>query len=276
MSASTTQPRKNARIGALIAAACVLLFVAGFLVLFAGAQVDYATGGLVVASGSLIYALVMLFRMVQALSRPAGELRSRSLGGVSRAKLREEKRRLLRAINELTFDFEMGKLSKTDYEDVRKNYELRAVDVMRELDGSSTVHPEVTALLEERGIDLAQDSSKDVAEKDSDEDAALTKAAEETAAKVAAEQDEAATKAAEAALARSESDPSDVEPKGASDEGASESEADESEADVSEDDVSEDDADEGSSSVEATCSACGGKNDVDAKFCKHCGKEMTA
>ena len=53
------------------------------------------------------------------------------------------RRRLLRAINELKFDHEMGKLSSADYDQVRKGFELRAIEVMRQLDAGQRLHPEL-------------------------------------------------------------------------------------------------------------------------------------
>ena len=50
---------------------------------------------------------------------------------------------VLRAINELQFDHEMGKLSAEDYKAVRDLYELRAIEVMRALDADPDLHPKV-------------------------------------------------------------------------------------------------------------------------------------
>ncbi len=205
-------------------------FVA-FLSYAAGARLDVATGGLVVGGAALVFCLATLFKMVQVLSRPRAALgvSSRGLGGEGRSQLREEKRRLLRAIKELKFDFEMGKLSEPDFSEVKQAYELRAVEVMRALDGVKRVHPEVYALLEDRGLTdvLPEGSIKD---------------------------------ARNAALARSDAPDQDQPPKTPPAEPPS---------------VEAEDPDPAASAVQA-CGACSGANDPDAKFCKHCGKEISA
>jgi len=204
---------------AAIALLGALGFVA-FLLFAAGARPDPATGGLVAAAGALVFSLATLFRMVQVLSRPGRTLapKAHELAGADLSALREEKRRLLRALNELKFDFEMGKLSEEDFTEVKQTYELRAVEVMRLLDGSKTVHPEVVALLEDRGLS-------------------------EVAPEAKAEAPEAKTPEAE-------------EPK--------------AEAPAAKD------APENEKTASIECGACGGDNDPDAKFCKHCGKEISA
>ena len=205
-----------------------LLGFLAFLSFAAGARLDAATAGLVVGAGALVFSLATLFKMVQALARPGRTLapRARQLAGADRAQLREEKRRLLRALNELKFDYEMGKLSEADFTEVKQTYELRAVEVMRQLDGAAQAHPEVYALLEDRGLGalVPEDAAKEESEGD-DEPAAEV---EETSAQADAE-----TK---------------VEPE----------------------------PEPESEQATATCEACGGSNDADAKFCKHCGKELSA
>jgi hypothetical protein len=52
-----------------------------------------------------------------------------------RAELEKEKRTLLKAIKEAEFDHEMGKLSKTDADELVTMYRGRAIAVIRELDG---------------------------------------------------------------------------------------------------------------------------------------------
>ncbi|MEM6289642.1 MAG: zinc ribbon domain-containing protein [Myxococcota bacterium] len=201
------------------------LGLAAFLLFVAGATPDAATAGLIVGAGALTFSLATMFRMVQALAKPGQTLgtNERDLAGVNRGQLREEKRRLLRAINELTFDFEMGKLSEADYKDVRQTYELRAVEVMRELDGSKRAHPEVSALLEERGLHAP------AADKDAEDEAPAKDEGVEANVDDAAEDTEAEAKSA---------------------------------------------ADDAESTL--MCGSCGNPNDADAKFCKHCGKELSA
>jgi ribosomal protein L29 len=121
-----------------------------YLVAFKHARFDGATAALVVSAIALVACLRALYRIVHALAQPnlqtiieqAGEL-----GSASDRELREERRRLLRALNELRFDHEMGKLSLADYDKVREGYELRAIEVMRRLDAGRGVHPELAKRL---------------------------------------------------------------------------------------------------------------------------------
>lgn len=200
-------------------------FVA-FLLFAAGARLDAATGGLVAAGGMLVFSLATLFRMVQVLARPGQTLapKAREVAGADRAALREEKRRLLRALNELKFDFEMGKLSEADFAEVKQTYELRAVEVMRQLEGSKAVHPEVVALLEDRGLSEIVPETKPDPKPDP-----KPEKAEETRAEEADE-------------------PEQGEPE----------------------------TGEMQAPATVTCGSCETENDADAKFCKQCGKEISA
>lgn len=109
-----------------------------------GARLEPPTIAMVIAGGALAMLLHTLYRMVSALARPATDVvieQGAVLGGVAARELREEKRRVLRAINELQFDYDMGKLSDEDYRSVRELYEMRAIEVMRALDAEPELHP---------------------------------------------------------------------------------------------------------------------------------------
>ncbi|MEM6992413.1 MAG: hypothetical protein AAF721_18010 [Myxococcota bacterium] len=136
-------PRVDLRAAAYIGvgAALFALFLLGL-----GARLEPPTIAMIIAAGGLALLLHTLYRMVMALARPTSAAvvaHEAGLVGVGNRELREEKRRVLRAINELQFDFEMGKLSEQDYRSVREVYELRAIEVMRQLDGDKGVHPRV-------------------------------------------------------------------------------------------------------------------------------------
>lgn len=137
-------------VGAVVAAALLVAVVVMF-----GGRVESATWGLVVAAGAMVFALRALYRMALALAQPAVEAVVDEEGTAASAgvrELREERRRVLRAINELTFDYEMGKLNEADYKSVREGYELRAVEVMRALDHDGALHPDLVAELTVRGL----------------------------------------------------------------------------------------------------------------------------
>ncbi len=142
------RPDPGFRFAAPVLGGAALLLV--YLVFVEHARLDGATTALVLAAVVLAACLRALYRIVHALARPdlqtvieqAGEI-----GTASDRELREERRRLLRALNELRFDHEMGKLSQADYDAVREGYELRAIEVMRQLDTGRPLHPELAKRL---------------------------------------------------------------------------------------------------------------------------------
>lgn len=134
--------------GTLGGAAAVLLV----LVVFYGAHLDPPTVALSVAAAALLHALARMYAVVRALGAPDRMAAvGRAAGSFTQAELRDEKRRLLRAIKELEFDHGMGKLSQADFDAVIAIYRLRAIEVMRALAGEAEVHPELAKLLAERG-----------------------------------------------------------------------------------------------------------------------------
>lgn len=134
--------------GAALGAALIVLVL---LVTVFGARLEAPTVALSAASAALVYALGQLYAMVRALSQPDRVAQvGQAAGSFTQAELRDEKRRLLRAIKELEFDFGMGKLSQVDHDTVIATYRLRAIEVMRALEGGSSLHPELARLLAER------------------------------------------------------------------------------------------------------------------------------
>lgn len=147
------------------------LFLFGTLLVVQGARVDTPTVALVIVAAVLAFAIRTMYRMAVSLARPAAAIALDHEGGATamqHRELREERRRLLRAINELKFDYDMGKLSSDDYEAVRKGFELRAVDVMRALEAEPTMAPGLAKALEERG--LGPDGVRVAVEEAEDED----------------------------------------------------------------------------------------------------------
>ncbi len=106
------------------------LLCLGYIVVFLGAEWDAASVGLAFCAMTLSYVLVQCYRITQVVTtmhEPNAALPSEEyfVHG-EMASLRQEKRRLLQAIKELEFDFSMGKLSPSDYEDIVGRYKLRA------------------------------------------------------------------------------------------------------------------------------------------------------
>jgi hypothetical protein len=122
----------------------------------------------------------------------------RSLGAVG--ELEREKKTLLKAIKEAEFDREMGKLSKSDADEMIGIYRARAIEVIRELDNLEAgaagtvreqIEREVRARLE---IEVKTKKTKD------DEAEAFKKpTSKKEAKKAAADAADAAAKAAKAA-----------------------------------------------------------------------------
>lgn len=198
--------RRRWRLLALVVLGLAVLAV--LLALVFEAEIGSATVGLTVAGGALVLCLHSLYHMVQALSRPSLETvvdREAELAMSGKRALREERRRVLRAINELEFDHAMGKLSEEDYRKVREGYELRAIEVMRALDAEPSLDAELTRELRRRGL----------MEGDAPEPSEAEPAAEPTPGSEPAPRSE-----------------------------------------------------------ERRCSACEGENDLDARFCKHCGGRL--
>lgn len=145
---SDTKRRVLLLAGGAVGAALVVLVL---LVTVFEARLDAPTIALAGAAAALVYALGQLYAMVWALSRPDRVAQvGQAAGSFTQAELRDEKRRLLRAIKELEFDFGMGKLSQVDHDTVIATYRLRAIEVMRALEGGSSLHPELARMLAER------------------------------------------------------------------------------------------------------------------------------
>lgn len=129
---------------ALVGGILIVGLVAG------GARLEAPTVGLGLAAVALLFALRRLYALAAALAGPESAAPATGAGFRSHAELRDEKRRLLRALKELDFDHGMGKLSQADYEAVAAIYKMRAIEVMRALEGTTELHPALQALLDAR------------------------------------------------------------------------------------------------------------------------------
>ncbi len=126
------------------------LALLAFLSFVGGARLEAPTYALVVVAASLMFVLAQLYRMVVALARPDADVAVEGRGlasAVTQSELREDRKRVLKAIKELDFDHEMGKISDADHKAVRERYQLRAVEVMRALEDQPRLHPRVQDLL---------------------------------------------------------------------------------------------------------------------------------
>lgn len=108
-----------------------------------GALAIIASGGgpsipavfMALALGMLLLALAALFQSLRAMFGDAAVTSSGLRATLpERAALLEEKNALLRAIKDITFEHEVGKLSDEDFERLDRGYRTRAKEVLRKLD----------------------------------------------------------------------------------------------------------------------------------------------
>jgi hypothetical protein len=112
------------------------------VVVIAGAVgvVATASGGresvafLVAATLALGWIVWLCFRAAMALVREPEQREVDVVTGWRRKELEREKQALLKALKELEFDFEMGKVSQKDFHEIGGQYRARAIRVMRQLD----------------------------------------------------------------------------------------------------------------------------------------------
>ena len=138
-----------------------------------GASLSAPTAALGVAAGALVGALQAVYDFARSLATAEHDAVLEYFGGGlgPEAELREERRRLLRAIKELDFDRELGKLSEKDHAAISTKYRLRAIELGRELDGGGKLHPKLEATL--RGdVDVALSRGEE-----RDDDSAMAEAA---------------------------------------------------------------------------------------------------
>jgi hypothetical protein len=189
-----------------------------------------ATGVVIVATGQPAASIIVLSLTVVAASLvalgahralaplvlPAGVLEASTLiAGRSRAGLEREKTLVLRTIKELDFDFAMGKIARSDYEEMGGRLRARAIGLIRQLDAGGYKG----AIEEELRVRMGT--------------GATNKPALESATSIS----EGATLVAPSTDAGG----TELLP----------------------------------SPPATACITCGGSNDPDARFCKHCGSKLS-
>jgi uncharacterized membrane protein len=87
------------------------------------------------ATAALGWVVWLAFRTAQALVKEAPTVEAgAAVTGKRRKELEREKQALLKALKELDFDHQMGKVSDKDFADISATYRARAIRVMRQLD----------------------------------------------------------------------------------------------------------------------------------------------
>lgn len=122
--------------------------------LFVLAGMLAATGVVLVSTGQTLPGVVVLsltvvvssfvavagFRSLSPLVTSVARVDDTPVIGRARAALEREKALVLRTIKELEFDHAMGKTSTADFEEMRDRLRLRAVGLIRQLDGADYRH----------------------------------------------------------------------------------------------------------------------------------------
>jgi len=118
-----------------------LFLLAGMLA--ATAVVLVSTGqtmsSIVVLSATVVASSLVAvagYRSLAPLAAVQDDVADAPVGGRARAALEREKALVLRTIKELEFDHAMGKTATAEFEDMRDRLKLRAVGLMRRLEGS--------------------------------------------------------------------------------------------------------------------------------------------
>ena len=116
-------------------------FIAGTISLGVGVYAAFALGlidasvvFLALATAALAWVGWLLFRSAQSLTREPDDAETVLATGRRRKELEREKQLLLKALKELEFDHEMGKVSDADYREIGGQYRARATRVLRQLD----------------------------------------------------------------------------------------------------------------------------------------------
>jgi hypothetical protein len=89
---------------------------------------------LVLATCALGWVVWLLFRAAESLVREQPPVDPTQVTGRRRKQLEREKQALLKALKELEFDHQMGKVSDKDFAEIGQQYRARAIRVMRQLD----------------------------------------------------------------------------------------------------------------------------------------------
>ncbi len=226
------------------------------LVILAGVFIDASTAILVAAAGALISVIAVFWASLRTLlgETPLSGADAYVFGAPPKVE-EEQKRSVLRALKDIEFERNVGKISEDDYKELVAKYRAEAKRLLQSLDEKAAPgreRAEVLVLKKLRQAGLA-DASTSVDETDAtnpDE----TNSDEVIADKPAS--DEPAPDGAVAAVAMILATKPPVKKKKSKKKAQPAFEPDEA-AEV------------------RACSKCGTSNDADARFCKKCGAPMT-
>lgn len=134
------------------AAWAVAVLVAGFS---SGVEVAF----LVAAAGVLTAVIALMWSSVQSLTGGASIGFEEALGMGAPSKVEEQKRSVLRALNDLKFELGVGKISKADFDELSAKYREDAKRLMQTLDQTleparQQVEEQLKRRLEREGLSL--------------------------------------------------------------------------------------------------------------------------
>ena len=92
---------------------------------------------------ALLFLLALLMAVAMYLASPLINNRSPRAAQETQevSSLLAEKERLLNALQELEFDYQLGKIPAEDYPDQRDELRRKAIDVMKQLDAAAASRP---------------------------------------------------------------------------------------------------------------------------------------
>jgi hypothetical protein len=100
--------------------------------------------------GAAAYVAFAVYRTLTPLVTPDSAENAAMIVGRTRAALERDKALTLRAIKELEFDYAMGKVADHDFAEMRDRLRLRALRLMRDLDGAAAYRVQIERDLAER------------------------------------------------------------------------------------------------------------------------------
>jgi hypothetical protein len=122
----------------------VVAATALYLFLIIGARVSAGNVSLLIGAGAFGVVALQVWKAIRAAATKGEEPEAAPVAmGRRRRELEREKAVIYKAIKELEFDREMGKISETDYQEAHSNYRTRALRVLRQLDAGAASYREI-------------------------------------------------------------------------------------------------------------------------------------
>lgn len=227
------------------------------LVILGGVFVDAPTALLIAAAGALIAVIAVFWSSLRTLlgETPLSGADAYVFGAPPRVE-EEQKRAVLRALQDIKFERNVGKISEEDYQQLEKKYREEAKRLLQAIDEKSKAGRERAETLVQKKLRQAGllDAASAIDARDDVEDESAQTNAEEAADKPRAEESASAESAAAAvAMIAATKRPAKKKKKKAKEKTT-----------VEANEVASTNA----------CEKCGTANDTDAVFCKKCGTRV--